>query len=138
MEMASVEAGAGKTMPALLTPTDGMARGGLRSMRHEVAAKHPVEEMQLSLAPQQWENEVRHVERVYGPGQAMRMRMDRAMLAQFQRAPGLPSGFVGLDTILGRDIKVGFEDVLDVPEMRSEASTTESVHMQLDRMLGHL
>lgn len=104
-------------------------------MRQEAAMKHPVESMQAGWAKQQWDNDLHHAERVWGPGMAMRMRMDRAILAQFQRAPGLESDFVGLDTILGRDIKVGFEDVLDVPAMRTD-TPVEGPHLALDRKLG--
>jgi proteasome maturation protein len=125
----------GPSMPALLTPTDVLARGGLRSMRHEAAATHPVERLERSSAVTEWENKLHHVERVYGPGQAMRMRMERAMLAQFQRAPGLPSSFVGLDTLLGRDVKIGFEDVLDLPCNRPDMPR-ETVHEVLERKLG--
>lgn len=59
-----------------------------------------------------WKTELWTTERIYGPGAAMRLRMDRALLAQAQRAPGLASSFAGLDTFLGRDYTIGFEDFL--------------------------
>ena len=132
---ASATEATGNTMPALTHPTDKLSRGGLRSMRHEMAAKHPIEAMQEAWHTQKWGNDLHHAERVFGPGTAMRMRMDRAILSQFQRAPGLASDFVGLDTILSRDITVGFEDILDVPETRTD-TPLESVHDALDRKLG--
>jgi hypothetical protein len=46
-------------------------------------------------------------ERMYGSAFAMSLSMDRALLAQFQRGPGLESSFAGLDTFLGRDDKLG-------------------------------
>lgn len=42
----------------------------------------------------------------------MSMEMDRSILRQFQRGPGLVSSFAGLDTLLGRDETIGFEDYL--------------------------
>jgi hypothetical protein len=59
-----------------------------------------------------WDLKVSGAEKVYGSALAMSMSMDRALLAQFQRGPGLESSFSGLDTFLGRDDKLGFEDIL--------------------------
>ena len=60
-----------------------------------------------------WDADMLRVERVYGMHAAWEKRMDRAMLSQVQRLPGGPaSSFVGLDTFLNRDIKMGFEDTL--------------------------
>lgn len=36
----------------------------------------------------------------------------RSTLSQIQRLPGLPSSFVALDTVLGDDDTIHFEDVL--------------------------
>ena len=60
-----------------------------------------------------WDAKVSGVEKVYGSAAAMSLSMDRALLAQFQRGPGLESSFCGLDTFLGRDDKLGFEDYLN-------------------------
>ena len=60
-----------------------------------------------------WRNQLWQAEMVHGPGVAMRMRMERAMLKQFQRVPGLPSSFAGLDTVTGRDTTIDFDDILN-------------------------
>lgn len=43
------------------------------------------------------------------------------MIVQAQRLPGLPSSMLGLETVLGRDEMVEFEDYLDPPAERPEA-----------------
>jgi hypothetical protein len=73
----------------------------------------PVVPSSSSQAPKTaWDLKVSGAEKVYGSALAMSMCMDRAMLAQFQRGPGLESSFSGLDTFLGRDDKLGFEDYM--------------------------
>jgi hypothetical protein len=59
-----------------------------------------------------WAQELFTVEASLGIAAAQRLAIDRASLAQFQRAPGLRSSFAGLDTFLGRDEALGFEDIL--------------------------
>ena len=43
----------------------------------------------------------------------MSKRMERAIMAQFQRPPGIESSFMGLDCVTGRDYTIGFEDFLE-------------------------
>ena len=50
--------------------------------------------------------------RIYGSHAALRLKMDRSILAQYQRLPGMPSSFAGLDCVLQRDTKIDFSDVL--------------------------
>ena len=49
---------------------------------------------------------------VYGPGFALRNKMEEQILSQFRRMPGLESHHVGLDTLLGLDETIDVEDYL--------------------------
>jgi len=70
--------------------------------------------MFVKQAPKQkWESKVARVSQIYGSHAALRLQMDRAVLSQFKRLPGMRSSFVGLDTMLGRDEEIGFEDYLE-------------------------
>lgn len=60
-----------------------------------------------------WEMRVKTAERIYGAAPAMRMEMERRILSQFQRLPGLRSELVGLETMLGEDDTLGLEHVLN-------------------------
>ena len=42
----------------------------------------------------------------------MRLQMEQAILSEFQRLPTLHSDFIGLETMLGIDEEIGFEDFL--------------------------
>lgn len=52
-------------------------------------------------------------ERVYGSGVAFEKNLDKSVLQTIQRAPGLPSSHILVDTFLGRADKIGIEDVLN-------------------------
>lgn len=52
--------------------------------------------------------------RLYGVAAAMRLKTEKEVLAtQAARLPGLPSSRVGLETVLGTDETIEFEDVLN-------------------------
>jgi len=59
-----------------------------------------------------WDSDLYRTERVYGLHAAWEKRMDRAVLSTVARLPGIPSSHVGIDTLLRRHDKMGFEDVL--------------------------
>ena len=61
--------------------------------------------------------------------------MERSVLSQVQRLPGVPSSHVGLDHMLGRDDKIGFEDVYGLPELRTRQPVT-GVHDAVEKMLN--
>jgi hypothetical protein len=75
-------------------------------------------------------------ERVYGHHAAWEKRMDRAVLSQIQRLPGgPPSSFAMLDSFLGRDDKLGFEDTLNRPEQRPNMPKL-GVHEAVEALKG--
>lgn len=49
---------------------------------------------------------------MYGKHLPMQIRMELDILSQVQRLPGLPNSNLGMETILGRDDKIDFEDYL--------------------------
>lgn len=82
----------------------------------------------------EWQSSLYITERVYGSHAAWEKRMDRAVLSQVQRLPGLPSSHVGLDALLGKDQKLEWEDVLNVPELRPSMPKL-SVHDLMENKL---
>lgn len=53
------------------------------------------------------------VEHIYGRGVAMRLRTEKAIMEQYTRLPGLPSSRLGLETVMGTDGDLDFDDVLN-------------------------
>lgn len=64
--------------------------------------------------------------RTYGLHAAWEKRMDRAALSSSTRLPGgPPSSHALLDSYLGRDAQMGWEDVLFQPELRPRMPKAE-------------
>lgn len=108
---AAAAAGGAGTIPIARTPHDTLREGG-RSFKFEARAPHPVETIQSQELRRQWDADLYRVERVYGMAAAWEKRMDRAVLASVARLPGIPSSHIGIDTLLHRHTKIGFEDYL--------------------------
>jgi proteasome maturation protein len=53
------------------------------------------------------------VARLYGIAAAMRLKTEKEIMASCRRAPYLPSSFVGLETVLGTDETIEFEDFMN-------------------------
>ena len=76
------------------------------------------------------------VRRTYGRAFAMHMFMEQAHpMNDGLRAPGLQSKAFGLRTLRGTDTKIGFEDYLNIPELRT-AGPKHSVHQMMEVKMG--
>ena len=73
-------------LPMLHKPVDRM-REGFVSLDHETRAQHPVDHTQKHFERNAFEHKMNHLERVYGSHAALRFRMEKAVLMQFQRLP---------------------------------------------------
>eukprot|EP01006_Ploeotia_vitrea_P064144 TRINITY_DN87090_c0_g1_i1.p2 TRINITY_DN87090_c0_g1~~TRINITY_DN87090_c0_g1_i1.p2 ORF type:complete len:149 (+),score=84.76 TRINITY_DN87090_c0_g1_i1:29-448(+) len=82
----------------------------------ESSVSHPVQLIQSQAAANEQTTKKTMLARVYGVHLPMKLEMEQRILAQFQRHPALKSSMVGLETALGVDTEIGFEDVLDDPE----------------------
>ena len=122
-----------KQLPVLTQPIDRM-RSGFTALAFDANKPHPVEYTQRTFEKQAFENKMKHLESVYGSHAAIRMRMEKAILSQFQRLPGLKSEFAGLDTILGKDEGISFEDFLADPHMTPDLQ--RPVHNLMEEKLG--
>jgi proteasome maturation protein len=126
----------GKSVPVARQPADVM-RYGLSSMEQQATAGHPVEYMQAGRIKGEFEFKLDTVQRIYGSGFAMRLKTEAAMLSQVQRLPGLPSSNVGLETLLGLDETIDFEDVLGLPEDRP-AEPRFKIHEAMEIKYGFM
>jgi len=87
---------------------------------YAAADSHPVEAIQKNWLRNQLQTKHHIMGNVYGTHLPMRIKMEMNILSQVQRLPGLRSSHVGMDTILGRDETIDFEDFLGVPEMNEQ------------------
>lgn len=99
-------------LPALSAPVD-VLRGGAISFKQTSLALHPVEAIQRAAVAGEWEAALAAQAKAFGAHAALERRLDAAALAAVERLPGGPaSSHALLDTYLGRDGKMGFEDSL--------------------------
>merc|ERR1712039_951519 len=78
-------------------------------------ARHPVEKLVLDVRRDD-RMDLQAKAMVFGQHAPLRAKMERELLSQFQRLPGLPSSLVGLETVLDMDDDIEFEDVFNLEE----------------------
>merc|ERR1719373_948667 len=125
--MAQAQASATDTMPMAYKPeaqvempdrrlqVSGMADTGPKT-RADVQARHPVERLLLDDGRRAEQQEMMAKSVVFGQHAPIRAKMERNLLAQFQRLPGLQSSLVGLETVLDQDDTIEFEDIFNLEE----------------------
>ena len=100
--------------------------------------KHPVDDLQRRST---MFDDLDDVRRIYGSGLAMRLATERQMASKVGgRLPGMESASVDssnimLDTLMGTDVKLDFQDVLSRPEHLPMAQVT-SPHQAMENKLG--
>jgi hypothetical protein len=100
--------------------------------------KHPVDDLQRRST---LFDDLDDVRRIYGSGLAMRLATERQMASKVGgRLPGMESYSVDssnilLETLLGTDTKLDFQDVLSRPEHLPIASVL-SPHLAMEQKLG--
>jgi len=95
---------------------------------------HPVEDIQKNWLRNQLETKHHMMGQVFGKHLPMQIRMELDILSQMQRLPGLPSSNIGMDTILGRDETIEFEDYLGDPRMTEVAGP--DLRASMEKRLG--
>ena len=113
-------------------PTDQIRFGLQTPMAEETKVGHPLE---AALKRDEFGQKCDTVRRMYGCAAAMRLKSERAATMEIQRLPGLPSSFVALDTVLGEDDTITFEDVLNDP-YESVSEPIFKVHQAMEVKLG--
>ncbi len=86
-------------------------------------------------------DEEEEVRRLYGSGFAMKLATERRIANQMTVGSiggGIPSSNnVMADILSGRDMEIGFEDTLGLPELRPTINRMhEDPHMMMERKLG--
>jgi len=78
--------------------------------------KHPVEKIQLTHMQRSIDQENVMLGMTFGSYAPFQRHMERTLLSQFQRLPGLPSSLSGLKTVMDMDETIDFEDFLNLEE----------------------
>ena len=84
-------------------------------------------------------DEEEEVRRLYGSGFAMKLATERRMATDSHSmvAAGIPTSNMTRDILVGNDMKLGFEDVLNLPQNRPiYVKHQEDPHSVMERTLG--
>merc|ERR1719343_646176 len=100
-------------MPDRRLHVSGLADQGPKS-RVDVQPRHSVERLLLENHRNSEKQDMMAKSIAFGQHAPMRAKMERNLLAQFQRLPGLESSLVGLHTVLDMDDTIEFEDIFNL------------------------
>merc|ERR1712061_386829 len=76
---------------------------------------------------------------VFGQHAPLRDKLERELLSQFQRLPGLPSSMIGLETMLDLDDTIEFEDIFNLDEnapMSKVVGPNRTLHDVMEQRLN--
>merc|ERR1719356_2322557 len=107
--------------------------------RADVQPRHPVERLLLDNVRRSEQQEMMAKSIVFGQHAPLRAKMERNILAQFQRLPGLQSSLVGLETVLDMDDTIEFEDIFNLEENSPTPFSTgpnRSMHDVMEQRLN--
>jgi len=119
-------------IPVLRENTDPL-RQGLAATSVYQPPPHPLESAQLKFHQNEVQFKRVALDNIFGTHMPMRLQMEQAILSEFQRLPTLHSDYVGLETMLGIDEDIGFEDFLTDP---TSPEYGVDVHQVMESKLG--
>lgn len=106
-------------------------------LKYEASVIHPVEEMQRSTKASSEKSKAQMLALTFGAAMPMRLQMQRDILGQFHRLPGLPSSHLGHSLLTFRDEMIDDEDYMGRPE-NSPYMPTQTAHEIMEKRLGIL
>ncbi|KAK2550888.1 Proteasome maturation protein [Acropora cervicornis] len=108
-------------------------RTGFANVKSELISTHPLEASEKNFLPNQEKLEFKMLRNTQGLQAPLKLQMERAMASKIQRLPCLPSSMIALDTLMGTDECIGFEDFLNVA---GDSEVTCDPHLTMEYKLG--
>lgn len=108
-------------------------RRGFSRVKDSLAPAHPLEYSEKHYLQNREKLDLAMLRNIQGLHAPMKLQMERVAVCKIQRLPCLQSSRVALDTLLGTDEYVGFEDVLNAP---MDAEITGMPHTVMEARLG--
>lgn len=101
-------------------PNQSLLHGGLNDCFLGRGTVHPVERLQQQHLRRQEEALMRRSAIAYGLHAPFNMTMQRELICQSRRLPGLKSSFLGLEVLMGNDSSLDISEVFNTPENNPE------------------
>jgi len=98
-------------LQVLQGPVDHL-RQGFNSWEQAHTQPHPVQLIQ-NRKDYEWKLKLDSVRRTYGSHMAMRLATEKQTHSRMRRLPGLESSHIAVDTVMGQDSSIDFQDYLN-------------------------
>ncbi|KXJ19511.1 proteasome maturation protein [Exaiptasia diaphana] len=108
-------------------------RTGLSNVKDQIKDSHPLEFTEMNYTKNQQALDMRMLRNTQGLHAPLRLQMECAVTSKIQRLPCLPSSMIALDTLMGSDDSIGFEDILGAP---GDLETMGDIHSIMERKHG--
>ncbi|XP_033217704.1 proteasome maturation protein [Belonocnema kinseyi] len=108
---------------------------GLGATRQKLAFSHPLEGSEKMYTKNKERMEMVMLRNAQGLHAPMRLAMEIKATEKVGRLPFLPSSMAMRDSLLGKDLEIGFEDILNPPEFREQMGQPHAV---VEKSLGIL
>ncbi|CAK1551859.1 unnamed protein product [Leptosia nina] len=108
---------------------------GLGSTRNKLAVAHPLQVSEKNYHLNEEKMNMAMLRNIQGLHAPMKLSMEKRFTNKIGRLPFLPSSNLQCDVLTGRYLDIGFEDILNVPELREVAGQPHAV---VERSMGLL
>ncbi|CAH3127119.1 unnamed protein product [Porites lobata] len=108
-------------------------RTGFSNVRSGLTSSHPLEATEKNFLQNQEMLDFKMLRNTQGLQAPLKLQMERSVASKIQRLPCLPSSMVALDTLMGIDESLGFEDFLNV---HGDSEVMSDPHLTMEYKLG--
>eukprot|EP00128_Syssomonas_multiformis_P006394 Colp12_sorted_trinity150504_noHs@23023 len=109
-------------------------RLGLHQAKDDLSSAHPVKYIQENSLKTKEQQRFNMLSRTHGQHFPMKLQMERNLVTQARRLPGLHTSNVALETLLGLDECIEYEDFLNDP--REQERMPADVHTLMEKRMG--
>ncbi|CAB3997511.1 proteasome maturation -like [Paramuricea clavata] len=108
-------------------PVPDTLRQGFSSVQNDLSCSHPLEYSERNYLQVQDKRDMMMLRDIQGLHAPLKLQLERSLASQKQRLPCLPSSMVALETLLGFDTTIDFDDFLNDPYDSEIARDVHSV-----------
>ncbi|XP_014355560.2 proteasome maturation protein [Papilio machaon] len=108
---------------------------GLSSAKPKLRVSHPLEASERNYHLNEEKMNMAMLRNIQGLHAPLKLTMERKFAKKIGRLPFLPSSNLQHEVLTGRDLDIGFEDILNTPDM---CETAGQPHAIVERSLGLL
>ncbi|XP_028404837.1 proteasome maturation protein-like [Dendronephthya gigantea] len=119
--------GAVKVQEGPYGPVPDTLRQGFSSVKNDISYSHPLESSVKNYFQVQDKRNMTMLRSIQGLHAPLKLQLERSLASQKKRLPSLPSSMVALETLLGFDTTIDFDDFLNDPSDSEIERVTHSV-----------